>query len=140
MLKRFIDFIRRWLELPDRINTLSEELDSLRLLVIKAVPTRRLAFVWGNCITNRFSRIETLQLVSPPEWIEEGEEYTFTIGCFFALNEIKLEVCEPFLITGVWIGNQLQAVSMGAARKWECSDTATPGNNIRIDVKWFRSE
>jgi hypothetical protein len=149
-LKKFIEFLRSFLliptllarvgELTRYISTTIVELDELTRLVRRANPVRRLAFIWGNgvCADRAMGRLQELQLVCEPQWVEEGEEIQFRIMPHLPLNQIKLQVCEPFLITSVLIGNTLQAASHGAAREWQCVDSANVGNWISITVKWFK--
>lgn len=156
-------WIQQWLLVPMKltqivcqIHNLFQEIEDLRQRLRVAVPTRRLAFVWGTCsrVENRslninydpitgvsstpkeYSQKVTSQIHCEPYWACENEEFSFYIDPYFPIADIKLKINEPFIITDICIGNCSQSVSLGGSREWLCSEMCMVGNRITIRAKW----
>lgn len=124
-----------------------------------AVPSKRMAIVWGECdtiigyerevfgfdnpiphgltpIPKPIPKVMRATLCAEPEWVERGNSAQLRITVQRPCRNIKLRVCAPFTITQVLVGKMVQTMSYGDTVGVICVDGADPGTLITVEVTW----
>lgn len=125
-----------------------------------AVPSKRMAIVWGECDTiigyenegpfgydnprprglaippKPIPKVMRATLCAEPEWVERGKSAQLRIMVQRPCRNIKLRVCAPFTITQVLVGNLCQTMSDGDTVEVICVDETDPGTLITVEVTW----